>query len=153
MYRYFVKNTIESIALESLNYIEPNNVYKINEKIDDKNVMIYGYCYDINIILLTDIDYPPYLVYSLFRDLRNNIKSDNVEKIWNNYHEGKNADKVQQIKSELDETKVILLESIEKLLERGEKIDELVKKTEELNVGAITFAKKSKELNRCCIIL
>ena len=150
-YRFMVKNTIENLAMESLSCIEKNNMYMINELIDDKQIVIYGYCYETNIIIITDPEYPIYLVRQLITSFKsNNVKLDDL---WLKYSDGKNADKIQQIKTELDETKVIILKSIDDLLERGEKITTLVEKTEALSQDSMTFAKKSKHLNRCCVIL
>ena len=51
MYRFMARGTIENIAAESLQYIEQNNLYKINETIEDKKIVIYGHCYDTIIIV------------------------------------------------------------------------------------------------------
>lgn len=151
LYRFMAKNTIENLATESLSCIEKNNMYVISETIDDKKIVIYGYCYETNIIVITDPEYPIYLV----RQLITNFKSNNVklDDLWRKYSDGRNADKIQQIRTELDETRVIILKSIDDLLERGEKISTLVEKTEALNQGAITFKTRAKQMNRCCTIL
>lgn len=151
MYRFMARGTIENIAAESLQYIEQNNLYKINEIIEDKKIVIYGHCYDTIVIVITDPDYPSYLVRQLLMNFKdNNVKLD---ELWLKYSDGKSADKIQQIKTELDETKVILLNSIDELLERGEKISTLVDKTNELNQYSFTFAKRARKMNRCCTIV
>ena len=62
-------------------------------------------------------------------------------------------DKLSLIKQELDETKVIMLDSIDKLLERQTALDELINRSENLKVEAIKFHREGKNLNRCCTII
>ena len=150
-YRFMAKNTIENLAMESLSCIEKNNMYVISETVDDKQIIIYGYCYETNIIVITDPSYPLYLVRLLISNFKNN--NNNLDELWLKYSDGRNADKIQQIKTELDETRVIILKSIDDLLERGEKITTLVEKTETLNQEAITFKTRAKQMNRCCTIV
>ncbi|KTD26207.1 R-SNARE family protein [Legionella israelensis] len=64
--------------------------------------------------------------------------------------------KLRQIKEELEETKKIMTDNIDKLLERGERIEQLIEKTEELSRNAKQFKHEAEELNRCwpsCTIL
>lgn len=70
------------------------------------------------------------------------------------YHNPKNVDQIAEIRSTLEETKGNLSENIEKILARGEQIDELVQKSSDLSTSSKMFYKKTKNLNkRCCIIL
>eukprot|EP00301_Raphidiophrys_heterophryoidea_P019831 c4677_g1_i1.p1 GENE.c4677_g1_i1~~c4677_g1_i1.p1 ORF type:complete len:249 (+),score=44.19 c4677_g1_i1:1-747(+) len=58
------------------------------------------------------------------------------------------ADKLSQVRGEIGEVKNIMVTNIEKVLERGEKIDLLVTKTETLNQQAITFKKQGTRLKQ-----
>lgn len=60
--------------------------------------------------------------------------------------------KTKQIMSELDENKKVLLRSISKIIERGERIEDLVEKTESLSVQSKLFFKNSRQFNSCCWI-
>ena len=51
-----------------------------------------------------------------------------------------------QMKSQLGDVKHVMVESIEKVLERGEKIELLVDKTDRLNETAFRFEKSSRQL-------
>ncbi|KAI3858017.1 hypothetical protein MKW92_009765 [Papaver armeniacum] len=62
------------------------------------------------------------------------------------------ADKFLNIQKELDETKLILHETIDKVLARGEKLDSLVEKSADLSAISRTFYKQAKETNQCCTI-
>ena len=43
-----------------------------------------------------------------------------------------------------------MVENIDKVLARGEKIDDLVQRSSELNDSTKQFYKKSKKMNSCC---
>ena len=58
------------------------------------------------------------------------------------------ADKMAHIQAELDGVRENMLENIDRILERGEKIELLVSQTEALNSQAATFKSKSTKLKR-----
>lgn len=60
--------------------------------------------------------------------------------------------KTKQILNDINDTKVVLKRTISKVLTRGDKIEELIEKTELLSDSSKTFLLKSKELNTCCWI-
>jgi len=62
-----------------------------------------------------------------------------------------NADKIRQLRSNLDEVKGIMVDSIEKVLERGESIELLLGRTENLTSTAVNFKRKSEELKNALI--
>lgn len=57
-------------------------------------------------------------------------------------------DKLDVVTKKVEQTKEVMLENIDKILERGEKIDLLVEKSEELNESAFTFQRSAKELKK-----
>ncbi len=60
--------------------------------------------------------------------------------------------KHKEILLEVQETKKVLLRTISKVMDRGEKIEELVNKTGELSAQSKIFFKHSRKLNSCCWI-
>jgi synaptobrevin family protein YKT6 len=58
-----------------------------------------------------------------------------------------------RVQQELDETKVVLHKTIESVLERGEKLDSLVDKSEALSSSSKMFYKQAKKTNSCCILM
>mmetsp|Transcript_148301 Transcript_148301/g.210622 ORF Transcript_148301/g.210622 Transcript_148301/m.210622 type:complete len:216 (+) Transcript_148301:28-675(+) len=56
------------------------------------------------------------------------------------------GDKMSAIRAEMDEVKGVMVENIEKTLNRGEHIDLLVDKTENLSDSSMRFKKKSTKL-------
>ncbi|KAL5007679.1 hypothetical protein ScPMuIL_016485 [Solemya velum] len=60
--------------------------------------------------------------------------------------------KVQELQGQVNEVTHLLQENVEKVLERGDKIDTLQQRSEDLESGSIQFKKKSKDLRNkmCC---
>mmetsp|Transcript_5237 Transcript_5237/g.7380 ORF Transcript_5237/g.7380 Transcript_5237/m.7380 type:complete len:228 (+) Transcript_5237:112-795(+) len=57
-----------------------------------------------------------------------------------------NADQFTQVQRKLDDVKNVMVQNIEQVLERGEKLELLVDKTDRLNATAFTFEKNSRKL-------
>ena len=81
-----------------------------------------------------------------------NMTQVSINTSFRTYQNPIEADKILQIKQEIDEAKLILLNSIDNLLDRGERMDQLLDKTEKLAEDSFLFRKKARDLN-CCIIL
>ena len=58
------------------------------------------------------------------------------------YQDPQQADSIMKIQKELDETKIVLHKTIESVLERGEKIDSLVEKSDGLSAQSKMFYSK-----------
>jgi synaptobrevin family protein YKT6 len=58
-----------------------------------------------------------------------------------------------KIKKELEETKLILHQTIQSVLEKGEKLDELVVKSDGLSAQSKMFFTQAKKQNSCCVVM
>mmetsp|Transcript_22002 Transcript_22002/g.35017 ORF Transcript_22002/g.35017 Transcript_22002/m.35017 type:complete len:180 (+) Transcript_22002:1-540(+) len=61
---------------------------------------------------------------------------------------GSNVDGLSAVKNQIEDVKGVMVENIEKVLERGEKIELLVDKTDRLNQQAFKFESSSRNLRR-----
>jgi synaptobrevin family protein YKT6 len=68
------------------------------------------------------------------------------------YQNPAEADKVTKIQRDLDETTQILHKTIDSVLERGIKLDNLVEKSSDLSAQSKLFYKQAKKTNSCCVI-
>lgn len=59
-----------------------------------------------------------------------------------------NVDKVERVRDEVDRVKDIMVANIEAILERGERLELLVDKTEHLSNHSVTFKQASRSLAR-----
>ena len=62
------------------------------------------------------------------------------------FYNSAQADSFAQVNSKLDDVKNVMMQNIEALLERGEKLELLVDKTEKLSQSAFQFKKQSNQL-------
>ncbi|KAL8792820.1 MAG: hypothetical protein Q9195_004549 [Heterodermia aff. obscurata] len=69
------------------------------------------------------------------------------------YQDPQQADSIMKIQKELDETKIVLHKTIESVLERGEKIDDLVQKSDGLSAQSKMFYTQAKKQNSCCVMM
>ena len=69
------------------------------------------------------------------------------------YQDPSQADAIMRVQQELDETKIILHKTIESVLQRGERLDSLVDKSEALSTSSRMFYKSARKTNSCCVIM
>lgn len=125
-------------------------------------------------IVITDKEYPVRPVYTLINkildeylnlhpvdqwkdvvDANSNaaLAYGELEVYLKKYQDPSQADSIMKVQQELDDTKVVLHKTIEGVLQRGEKLDALVDKSEALSSSSRMFYKQAKKTNSCCIIM
>ena len=62
------------------------------------------------------------------------------------------CDRIEKVHRELDATKEILHKTIDSVLERGTKLDNLVDKSDDLSRQSKAFYASAKDTNACCIV-
>ena len=80
-------------------------------------------------------------------------KQPKLETLLAEYAEPAKVDKLMKLDKQLLETKDILVKTIDKVLQRGEKLDELVEKSSGLSAQSKQFYKAAKKTNSCCIVM
>lgn len=76
-----------------------------------------------------------------------------VETFLHDYQDANQASSIARIQQELDETKIILHKAIDSVLQRGEKLDDLVAKSSDLSAQSKMFYKSAKKQNSCCLVM
>ncbi|KAK0417793.1 hypothetical protein QR680_013214 [Steinernema hermaphroditum] len=66
---------------------------------------------------------------------------------WQNPRE---ADAMTRVQEEVEETKIVLHNTIQSVLDRGEKLDDLVKASEGLSDQSKMFYTQARKMNKCC---
>jgi len=79
--------------------------------------------------------------------------SEMLEGMLVKYQDPSAADKILKIQRELDDTKVVLHKTIDSVLARGEKLDNLVDKSTDLSLASQMFYKQAKKQNQCCTMM
>ena len=157
---FFMRSKIETAIVTISDSIvrskHQNKFYQVTEQIEDKIFHIYIYTNTKCYIALTDEQYPQLVIMEFFnemKDINNTPNLGQLDNIWAKYQDPISVNKILQVKKQLELTKNTMLESIDKIIERGDKIEDLVDKTDHLNDSAIKFMNNAKQLNSCCVIL
>jgi len=69
------------------------------------------------------------------------------------FQDPRQADAIMKVQGELDETKRVIHQTIESILERGAELGKLVETSEQLSQGTKMFYKTAKKQNSCCTIM
>jgi synaptobrevin family protein YKT6 len=117
----------------------------------------------------TDMEYPARVAFSLIGQLLEDVSATlgdswktvttpesmvfaPVQEYLTKYQDPASADKITKIQKDLDETTSILHKTIDSVLERGVKLDNLVDKSNDLSAQSKLFYKQAKKTNSCCVI-
>eukprot|EP01006_Ploeotia_vitrea_P051122 TRINITY_DN67528_c4_g8_i1.p1 TRINITY_DN67528_c4_g8~~TRINITY_DN67528_c4_g8_i1.p1 ORF type:complete len:203 (+),score=29.92 TRINITY_DN67528_c4_g8_i1:102-710(+) len=148
---------------------EPGMRHQVEE--NEYAAYVYRQSNGLAVVLAADKEYPQRVAFTLVGKVladfaekykgqyESTITKDNVitapelEADLKKYQNPEEADKILKIQKDLDETKVILHQAIDQLLERGEKIDTLVAQSADLGTASKGFYKSAKKTNSCCVIL
>lgn len=146
-----------------------------NGKTSEFIAYIHSRMSGISTVLVTDQDYPSRVAFNILQEVSVNFEEQKglkssafddvvkdyelnhmylkyLEKFVSDHQDPVKTDKILKIKKDLDETRTIMLSSIDSLLDRGEKLEKLVEQTDLLSYEAKIFYKKANGLN-CCVIL
>ncbi|PPJ57374.1 hypothetical protein CBER1_01421 [Cercospora berteroae] len=120
-------------------------------------------------IIISDHEYPKLVAHQLLSKILDEFLSKFPKSAWENsngevpftqlkeyivkYQDPQQADSIMKIQKELDETKIVLHKTIESVLERGEKIDSLVAKSDGLSAQSKMFYTQAKKQNSCCVVM
>jgi len=125
----------------------------------------------LSAICICDGEYPRYVAFQFLKECLDaftqkykdiawstastdmTLKVPGLEELLSKYQNPEEVDKLLKIKRDLDDTKEILIKSMDQLLIRGEKLDELIALSNDLSFQSKAFAKRTEDLNSCCVIL
>jgi len=130
----------------------------------------YGRTEGIAGIIISDHDYPALVAHQLLSKIVDEFLSAHPRSTFSSpspsplpfpqlrgyldkYQDPQQADSILKIQKELDETKIVLHKTIESVLERGEKIDTLVNKSNDLSSQSKMFYTQAKKQNSCCVLM
>lgn len=117
----------------------------------------------------TDLEYPARVAFVLLGEMLEDFTSSvgdswkqvtqpesvafpKLDDYLRKYQDPAAADKVTKIQKDLDETTQILHKTIDSVLERGVKLDNLVERSNDLSAQSKMFYKQAKKTNSCCVI-
>lgn len=118
-------------------------------------------------VLIADHEYPQRVAHTLLTKVLDDFTQKVPSELWASgnenttdfsllpgylakYQDPREGDALTRMQDDLDETKIILKNTIEAVLDRGEKLDDLVNKSEALSFQSKAFYKTAKKTNACC---
>ncbi|KAI7781702.1 Synaptobrevin like protein ykt6 [Diaporthe eres] len=129
----------------------------------------YGRSEGVCGIIISDHAYPALVAHQLLSKVVDEFLEANPRSSWatgqpkivmpqlkeyiDKYQDPHQADNILKIQKELDETKIVLHKTIESVLQRGEKIDDLVQKSDGLSSQSKMFYQQAKKQNSCCLVM
>ncbi|KAI9683876.1 MAG: palmitoyltransferase [Trizodia sp. TS-e1964] len=130
---------------------------------------VYGRTEGVAGVIISDQDYPALVAHQLlskvvdefltkyprtaYADSKPTLAFPQLKEYLVKYQDPAQADSIMKIQKELDETKIVLHKTIESVLERGEKIDTLVAKSEGVSAQSKMFYTQAKKQNSCCVVM
>ncbi|KAJ1909353.1 palmitoyltransferase [Mycoemilia scoparia] len=147
------------------------------QRVEKDNTEYYGYVYkqkhdQVAGVLLADKEYPQRVAFALITKMLDEFSKKYSPQQWSTvtkpkslgfdetmadylakYQDPRQADNIMQIHQQLDETKAVLHQTIEAVLNREEKLDDLISKSNSLSVQSQAFYQAAKKTNKCCTIM
>lgn len=168
-FSYFQRSSVqEFMSFVSKTMVERTQ-QSARQSVKEGEYMLQVYVRSDNLagVLITDHEYPNRVAHTLITKSLDEFSSTVPASSWpagnestidflslsqhlDKYQDPKEADALTKIQNDLDETKIILHDTIKAVLERGEKLDDLVAKSDSLSMHSKAFYKTARKTNSCC---
>ncbi|CAG8490933.1 33947_t:CDS:2, partial [Gigaspora margarita] len=118
-------------------------------------------------VIICDNEYPQRVALSLLSKILDEFLAKFAQNTWKpqtisypelknyliKYQDPKEADQIIKVQEQLDETKQVMNKTIESLLQRGEKLDDLIDRSQEISFQSKAFYKQARKLHNFIFIL
>ena len=165
-FSYFQRSGIKEFLNFTTKIIIERTQFGQRQSVKEREYMCHSYVRKdgLSALLVADDDYPTRVAFTILSKVCDDFISKTPKDTWlqstyslegvlQKYQNPKDADAMTRVQAELDETKVILHNTMESLMQRGEKLDDLVSKSDELSDQSKYFYKQAKQVNSwCCVI-
>lgn len=118
-------------------------------------------------VLIADKEYPKSVAHTLITKVLDDFRFQVPCELWSSatesslhftglhaylskYQDPREADPLTKIQTDLDETKIVLQQSIDAVLQRGMKLEELIAASENISNNTKTFYSSAKKTNSRC---
>ncbi|XP_043272144.1 synaptobrevin homolog YKT6 isoform X2 [Venturia canescens] len=168
-FSYFQRSSVrEFMAFVSKTITERTQI-AARQSVKEGEYMCHVYVRGDNLagVLISDHEYPNRVSHTLITKVLDEFAARHPSNTWATLNEAtadfpqintylakyqnpQEADSLTKMQNNLDETKIILHSTLEAVLQRGEKLDDLVAKSEGLSVQSKAFYKTARKTNSCC---
>lgn len=165
---YFQRSSVKEFMEFTAKLLVERTQVGLRASVKEKEYMCHVFVRNdsLSAVVIADTDYPSRVAFTLLGKLLDDFSTqvpsvkwksgpgdiafDDCEEYLAKYQNPREADPMMKVKSELDETKIIMYNTIEQVLQRGEKLDDLVTKSEGLSASSKTFYSTARKTNSCC---
>ncbi|CCJ29958.1 unnamed protein product [Pneumocystis jirovecii] len=168
---FFLRSSISEFMILFSRMIAEETQAGQRKSFDQDNYALHAYSRSESIVgvVITDKEYPVRVAHSLLSKILDEFlmkyppsswpKKNNQRLSFNlldeyivKYQDPRKADNIMKVQQELDDIKNVLFQTIDSVLQRGEKLDDLVQRSDILSAQSRLFYKQAKKNNSCCII-
>eukprot|EP00455_Lapot_gusevi_P013667 TRINITY_DN1670_c0_g1_i1.p1 TRINITY_DN1670_c0_g1~~TRINITY_DN1670_c0_g1_i1.p1 ORF type:complete len:237 (-),score=66.43 TRINITY_DN1670_c0_g1_i1:178-783(-) len=170
-FSYFYRGTVRELCNFLCRTVVPRTPPGSRQSIEHEGHVAHVYVRPDGLagVAVVDKEYPDRVAYTLIHKLLSDFPTAHPN--WQNvsedfscefralttalaqYQDPQEADALMRVQRELDLTKDIMHKNIDSVLQRGERIDALVEKSNDLNAQSKMFYKQAKKMNSCCVLL
>ncbi|KAI9836112.1 MAG: hypothetical protein M1819_001728 [Sarea resinae] len=167
----FVRSNVDEVLTAFSKMIAERTNPGKRQDVEQQSYIVHAYARTEGVagIIVSDFEYPAMVAHQLlskvldefltkfpvatFETSSPKLTFPELNEYITKYQDPQQADSIMKIQRELDETKIVLHKTIESVLERGEKIDTLMDKSENLSAQSKMFVKQAKKTNSCCVLM
>jgi synaptobrevin homolog YKT6 len=169
---FFQRNTVKETCIFSSREVSLRTLPGTSQSIEHAGHFCYVYSLqnELSVCCVTDKEYPSYFAMNFLVKVINIFQENVPKEEWENvkedmdisipelsalldvYQDPTKVEKIETIKKELNETIQISTKTIDQILERGEKIEDLLDRTKDLSNTSKEFMIETKRMNKCCVL-
>ncbi|CAG4945482.1 unnamed protein product [Parnassius apollo] len=168
-FSFFQRSSVQEFMVFVSKTIVERTQQSTRQSVKEGEYMLQVYVRADNLagILISDHEYPNRVAHTLITKILDEFTAKVPASSWATanestvdfpvlpqylakYQNPREADALTKIQNDLDETKIILHDTIKAVLERGEKLDDLVAKSDSLTMHSKAFYKTARKTNSCC---
>jgi len=166
---YFQRGTAENFIIFTSKILVERTSVGARQSVKEAEYMCHVFVRSdkLSVVCVSDHEYPPRVAHTMMQrvgeDFAGQIDSSQwkggaevggfsgqCEVYLNKFQDPTKSDAMSRLQTDLDDTKIILHNTIEAVLQRGEKLDDLVDKSEALSMQSKAFYKTARKTNSCC---
>ncbi len=171
---YFQRGSVKEFLHFTSKLVTKRTNCNVRQQIADQQKKYNIYCQVrsnfVSCVIITDLEYPQRVAFSLMQKILMDFESNNfinldqkseyelqdtfgtkyLDPLLEKYQDPTKEDDLLKIKQDLEETKTIVHQALESILERGEKLDNLVEQSNDLSTSSKYFYNTAAANNSCC---
>ncbi|XP_019871747.1 synaptobrevin homolog YKT6 isoform X2 [Aethina tumida] len=165
-FSYFQRGSVQEFMFFFCKTIVERTIPASRQSVKEGEYLCHVYVRGDNLggVIITDHEYPSRVSHTLLTKIldefaakfpidswpqmnEGDVQFPQINQYLSKYQNPREADAMTKIQEDLDETKIILHNTIVNVLQRGEKLDDLVTKSEGLSLQSKAFYKTARKTN------